>query len=85
MAQHASAKKRIRQSLKKRIQNRYYKKTARTAIAKLKGMEDQSEATTFFPKVVSMIDKLAKKNLWHKNKAANVKGKLQKFVTALAS
>ncbi len=85
MAHHLSAKKRIRQDEKKRLRNRYYKKSTRSAIAKLREMSDAGEATTLFPKVVSMIDKLAKRNLWHKNKAANVKGKLQKFVTSLAS
>ena len=83
MANHASAKKRARQDAKKRIANRYYKKTARTAIAKLRELEDQEEARKFFPKVTSMIDKLAKKNLWHKNKAANVKSKLNKYIKAL--
>ncbi len=83
MANHASAKKRARQDAKKRIANRYYKKTARTAIAKLRELEDKEEARKFFPKVTSMIDKLAKKNLWHKNKAANVKSKLNKHIKAL--
>ena len=83
MANHASAKKRARQDAKKRIANRYYKKSTRTAIAKLREIEDQGEAQKFFPKVVSMIDKLAKKNLWHKNKAANVKSKLNKHIKAL--
>lgn len=84
MAQHASAKKRIRQSAKKRIQNRYYKKSARTAIAKLRAMENKEDAETFFPKVMSMIDKLAKKNIWHNNKAANLKSKLSKHIKAIA-
>lgn len=83
MANHASAKKRARQDAKKRIANRYYKKTARTAIAKLRELEDKEEARKFFPKVTSMIDKLVKKNLWHKNKAANVKSKLNKYIKAL--
>ena len=83
MAQHASSKKRIRQDAKKRIQNRYYKKSARSAIAKLREMEDKTEAQKFLPKVVSMVDKLAKKNNWHNNKAANVKSKLTKFVNTL--
>lgn len=83
MANHASAKKRARQDAKKRIDNRYYKKSARTAIAKLREIEDKDDAQKFFPKVVSMIDKLAKKNLWHKNKAANVKSKLSKHIKAL--
>lgn len=85
MAQHASSKKRIRQDAKKRLQNRYYKKSARSAIAKLKEMEDAKEASSFLPKVISQIDKLAKNNNWHKNKAANVKSKLTKFVAGLAS
>lgn len=84
MAQHASSKKRIRQDAKKRLQNRYYKKSARTAIAKLREITDAKEAATYLPKVVSMIDKLAKNNNWHKNKAANIKSKLNKFVNGLA-
>jgi len=83
MAHHASSKKRIRQDAKKRLQNRYYKKTARTAIARLRGMEDKNEAKSFLPKVISMIDRLAKKNSWHKNKAANLKSKLMRFVNAM--
>ncbi len=84
MAQHASSKKRIRQDAKKRLQNRYYKKSARTAIAKLRELTDAKEAAAYLPKVVSMIDKLAKNNNWHNNKAANVKSKLTKFVNGLA-
>jgi len=70
MAHHLSAKKRIRQDEKKRLRNRYYKKSARTAIAKLRSTSDASDATKQLPRVVSMI---------------NVKGKLQKFVSSLAS
>ena len=83
MAHHLSAKKRIRQDAKKRLHNRYYKKSARTAIKKLREMEDPAEAKKFLPKVVSMIDRLAKKNTWHKNKSSNLKGKLAKFVNGL--
>ncbi|HMQ06546.1 MAG TPA: 30S ribosomal protein S20 [Saprospiraceae bacterium] len=83
MANHQSAKKRIRQNAKIRLRNRYYKKTARTAIAKLRGMSDHEEAKTFLPKVVSMIDKLAKNNTWHKNKASNLKSKLMKHISSL--
>lgn len=83
MAHHKSAKKRIRQDAKKRIQNRYYKKTARTNIKNLREMEDKVEAEKLLPKVISMIDRLAKKNTWHKNKASNLKGKLTKFVNGL--
>jgi small subunit ribosomal protein S20 len=83
MANHKSSKKRMRQDAKKRLINRYYKKTARTAIAKLRSIEDKAEAASFMPKVISMIDKLAKKNTWHKNKASNLKSKLMKHVNSL--
>ena len=62
MANHKSAIKRVRQNAKKRVANRYYKKTTRTAIKNLKAMEDKIEAAKFLPKVISMIDKLAKRN-----------------------
>ena len=62
MANHKSAIKRVRQNAKKRVANRYYKKTTRTAIKNLKAMEDKTEAAKFLPKVISMIDKLAKRN-----------------------
>ena len=83
MAHHQSAKKRIRQDAKKRLDNRYYKKTTRTAIKKLREMEDAGEAKTFLPKVISMVDRLAKRNSWHDNKASNLKGKLTRFVNGL--
>lgn len=83
MAHHASALKRIRQDAKKRLRNRYYAKTTRTAIKNLRDLTKKDEAEKFLPKVVSMVDKLAKKNIWHKNKASNVKGKLAKFVAGL--
>ncbi|MEL6659429.1 MAG: 30S ribosomal protein S20 [Bacteroidota bacterium] len=83
MAHHKSAKKRIRQDAKKRLHNRYYKKSARSAIVKLREMEDAGEAKTFLPKVISMIDRLAKKNTWHANKAANLKSSLTKHVNGL--
>jgi len=84
MAHHKSAKKRIRQDEKKRLQNRYYKKSARTAIAKLRGMTEKGEAELFLPKVLSMIDRLAKRNTWHDNKASNLKSSLMRHVGTLA-
>ncbi len=84
MANHQSAKKRVRQDAKKRIANRYYKKTARTTIKNLREMEDKAEAQKTLPKVLGMIDRLAKKNTWHKNKAANLKSKLTRFVNGLS-
>jgi len=83
MAHHASSKKRMRQDAKKRLQNRYYKKSTRTAIAKLREMTVKSEASGFLPKVISMIDRLAKNGNWHKNKSANLKSKLTIFVNSL--
>ncbi len=83
MANHQSSKKRMRQDAVKRVRNRYYKKSARTAIAKLREMTNKEEAVGFLPKVVSMIDKLAKKNTWHKNKASNLKSSLMKHVNSL--
>jgi small subunit ribosomal protein S20 len=83
MAHHKSALKRIRQDAKKRLHNRYFKKSTRTAIKKLRAMEDKNEATQFLPKVVSMVDRLAKRNLIHRHKASNLKSKLTKAVNAI--
>ncbi len=83
MAQHKSSKKRIRQDAKKRVANRFYKKTTRTAIRTLRELEDKADAEKFLPKVISMIDRLAKRNTWHNKKAANLKGRLTKFVNGL--
>lgn len=84
MAHHKSALKRIRQNDKKRLLNRYYAKTTRNAIKKLRATTDKAEAQKLFVDVCSMIDKLAKKNVIHKNKAANNKSSLAKFVNTLA-
>ena len=83
MAHHKSAKKRIRQDIIKRLRNRYYKKSTRTSIMKLREMTDKLEASNYLPKVISLIDKLAKRNLWHKNKASNLKSSLMKKVAQL--
>ncbi len=85
MAHHKSAKKRIRQDAKKRIYNRYYKKSTRTYIQNLRNIEDKEKAVEFLPKVISMIDRLVKKNLWHKNKGANLKSKLSRYVNSLGN
>ncbi len=84
MAHHRSALKRIRQTEKRRLQNRYYKKTARTAIKNLRELKDKAEAEKFLPKVVSMIDRLAKRGTIHRNKAANLKSGLMRHVNHLA-
>jgi len=76
MANHKSALKRIRQNETKRLNNRYYAKTTRNAVKALRNATDKEEAAKLYPEVVSMIDKLAKRNVIHKNKAANLKSKL---------
>ncbi|MCD7937663.1 MAG: 30S ribosomal protein S20 [Tannerellaceae bacterium] len=84
MANHQSSLKRIRQANAKRLHNRYYAKTARNAVRKLRATQDKAEAQALYPKVCSMLDKLAKKNVIHKNKAGNLKSKLAKHVNGLA-
>ena len=83
MANHKSAKKRIRQTLKRNASNSYYHKTTRNAVRKLRSMSDKKEASTFLPQVESMLDKLTKRNIIHVNKAANLKSKLAKHVNNL--
>lgn len=85
MANHKSALKRIRRNEKRRVHNRYYAKTTRNAIRRLRGMSDAKEAGTQLPSIVSMIDRLAKRNIIHNNKAANLKSKLTRHVNKLAS
>ncbi len=83
MANHQSAKKRIRQIEKKRLHNKYYAKTARNAMKALRSTTEKDAATDLLPKVSSILDKLAKRNIIHKNKAANLKSKLAKHVNKL--
>ena len=83
MANHKSAIKRIRQTDRRRLHNRYYAKTARNAVRKLRATKDKTEAVALYPKVSSMLDKLAKKNIIHKNKAGNLKSKLAKMINKL--
>ncbi len=83
MANHKSALKRIRANEAKRLRNRYQAKTTRTFIKRLRNTEDKSEAQELLKQVTSMLDKLAKKNVIHKNNAANKKSKLTKLVNAI--
>jgi small subunit ribosomal protein S20 len=76
MANHKSSVKRIRQTLTRRLRNRYYAKTARNAVRDLRNTTDKAQAQELYKKVSSMLDKLAKKNIIHKNKAGNLKSKL---------
>ncbi len=83
MAHHLSAKKRVRQNEKRRLRNRYYAKTGRTFIKNFRALEDKEEAQKKLPEMYSMIDKLWKRGIIHKNKAANLKSKLTKKVNSL--
>ena len=83
MANHKSSLKRIRQTQTKRLLNRYYAKTARNAVRDLREATEKEAATAMLIKVTSMLDKLAKKNVIHKNKDANLKSKLTKSVNKL--
>jgi small subunit ribosomal protein S20 len=84
MANHAATKKDVRQSRKRNERNRYYGKTTRNAIRDLRAVNDKATAGKEMIEVASMIDKLAKRGIIHKNKAANLKSKLAKRVNTLA-
>ena len=83
MANHKSALKRVRSSETKRLRNKFQHKTTRNAIKSLRALEKKKDAEAQLPLVISMVDKLAKSNIIHQNKAANIKSKLTKFVAAL--
>jgi small subunit ribosomal protein S20 len=85
MANHQATKKDVRQATKRRERNRYYGKTTRNAIRDLKDTKDANEAAKQLPDVISMIDKLAKKGIIHKNKAANLKSKLTRKTNTAAA
>ena len=83
MANHKSAEKRIRQNAKRKLQNKYYAKTMRNAVKKLRDISEKAEAEALYPQVTSLIDRLASKNVIHKNKASNLKSKLAVHVAKL--
>ena len=83
MANHKSAIKRIRSNDAKRVRNRYNSKTTRTAVKKLRTSTDKKEVKELLPKVSAMVDKLVKRNISHKNKAANLKSKMAKKAASL--
>jgi small subunit ribosomal protein S20 len=85
MANHKATKKDTRQVEKRRERNRYYGKTTRNAIRDLKAVSDSKEAADKLPATESMIDKLARRNVIHKNKAANLKSKLARRINKLAA
>ncbi len=83
MANHKSAQKRIRSNDAKRLRNKYQHKTTRNSVRKLRGLKDKKEAQDLLPTVSAMLDKLAKRNVIHKNKAANLKSGLAVLVNKL--
>ncbi len=83
MAHHLSARKRIRQTELRRLHNRYYARSARNAVKELRNTKEKEAAAELLPKVSSMLDRLAKKNIIHKNKAANLKSSLTLHVKNL--
>lgn len=84
MANHKSALKRVRQTETRNERNRYQHKTTRNALRKLRGLTEKGEAEKLLPEVASMLDKLAKKNIIHKNKAANLKSSITRHVGAMS-
>ena len=84
MANHKSSIKRFRQDESRSVNNKYYSKTTRNALKNLRATTDKAAATELLPKVTAMLDKLAKKNIIHPNKAANLKSKLAKQANGLA-
>ncbi|MDR1172904.1 MAG: 30S ribosomal protein S20 [Bacteroidales bacterium] len=84
MANHKSSIKRIRQSESRRLENKYYAKTTRNAIKKLRTTTEKAAAVAQYPEVASMLDRLAKKSVIHKNKASNLKSKLSHYINTLA-
>jgi len=84
MANHKSSIKRIRQTESRRLENRYYARTTRNAVKKLRNTTQKDVAVAQYPEVASMLDRLAKKNVIHKNKASNLKSKLSNYINTLA-
>ena len=83
MANHKSALKRIRQNEKRRVRNKYYAKTMRNALRTFLSVEDKKASESELPGITSMIDRVAKMNIIHKNKAANLKSEVSKHVLNL--
>ena len=83
MANHKSALKRIRQTKERKEHNKYYAKTMRNAVRKLRAMTNKEEAAKLYPSVQKMLDKLVKTNIIHKNKAANLKSSLANHINKL--
>ena len=83
MANHKSAEKRIRANDSKRVRNRYQAKTTRNLLKELRSSKDKAEVSKLVPEVSAMLDRLSKKNVIHKNKAANLKSSIQMHLNSL--
>ena len=83
MANHKSTKKRIRSTEVRRLRNKYYSKSARTAIKRFRAIDNKKDAESFLPIVSGMLDKLVKRNIIHKNKASNLKSQFALRVNAM--
>jgi small subunit ribosomal protein S20 len=83
MANHKSSEKRIRQIAVRKENNKYYAKTTRNALKTIRATSNKEEAVVMLPKLTSMLDRLAKKNIIHKKKASNLKSSIVKHVTSL--
>jgi small subunit ribosomal protein S20 len=84
MANHKSSEKRIRQDEGRKVNNKYYSRSTRNALKKLRSTTEKNAAGEMLPEVSSMLDKLAKKNIIHPNKAANLKSKLARQINKMA-
>jgi small subunit ribosomal protein S20 len=84
MANHKSSAKRVRQTEARTLCNRYAAKTMRNALKKIRNSEDRNEVKELFPRVCSMLDRLAKRNIIHKNKAGNLKSKIARRVNVMS-
>ena len=82
MANHKSSIKRIRQEKTRALHNKYYAKTMRNAVRKLRAVTDKEEAVKMYPTIQKMLDKVAKTNIMHKNKAANIKSGLARHINS---
>jgi len=83
MANHKSSVKRIRQTKARTLRNKYYAKTMRNAVRKFRALTDKEEALKLYPTIQKMLDKLAKKNVIHANKAANIKSSLSQHINKI--
>jgi len=83
MANHKSALKATRQADARKENNKYHARTMRNSLKKIRSTSDKAEADKMLPEISAMLDKLAKKNVIHKNKASNLKSSVTKYAQGL--